>query len=184
MCRPLLQILLCANDDQACWTLPARAIPLAIAVVLIGYVAQATYFTLQLSPPNEESNRPTICSLDSIRLTDNYMGGAESSYSKMSMVIGIKSEEIDRSMYNQYYPDINRGKVIYDDAFDIYPKANQDALVELCDTISKQVCTDVDDDSIKLKGCSNSGNTLVRAGTMQVSTIPCSLLPLLVCISI
>ena len=167
--------------------LPARAIPLAIAVVLIGYMAQATYFTLQLSPPNEEEQFfPADHMFTGLqnRLTDNYMGGAESSYSKMSMVIGIKSEEIDRSMYNQYYPDINRGKVIYDDAFDIYPKANQDALVELCDTISKQVCTDVDDDSIKLKGCSNSGNTLVRAGTMQVSTIPCSLLPLLVCISI
>jgi hypothetical protein len=156
--------------------LPARAIPVAIVVALLGYMAQAAYFTVQLSPPNEEEQFfPSDHMFTGLqnRLTDNFMGGAESSYSPMSFVIGIKPEEIDRSMYNQYYPDINRGEVVFDGTFDIYPKANQDAIAKLCETIRTKVCTSVDDDSVKLKGCANSGNTLVRAGTMEVSACCC-----------
>ena len=151
--------------------LPARSVPLAIAVLLFGYMAQAAYFTMKLSPPNEEEQffpaDHMFTGLQS-RLTDNYMGGAESSYAPMSFVFGIEAESIDRSGYNRYYPDVNRGKTVYDDSFDIYPKANQEALAEFCKTIKSKKCIDVDDGSAELKGCASSDNRLIRGGTMQV----------------
>ena len=92
--------------------LPARAIPFAIAVVLIGYMAQATYFTLQLSPPNEE---------EQFFPADHMFWTPKSSYRQSHGWCRIlvlqnehgdwhKVEEIDRSMYNQYYPDINAAR--------------------------------------------------------------------------
>ncbi len=161
--------------------LPARAIPLIVVIVLLAQMIQAAYFTGTLSPPEEEEQFfPVDHMFTGLqgRLIDNYMGGAESSYSPMSFTFGIKAEEIDRSDYNEYYPDVDRGVTKYDADFDIYPKANQDALVAFCETIKNKVCEDVDSGD-KLKGCAVSSRKLARGGTMQVR--PCvGVIPLFV----
>ena len=145
-------------------------VALSIVIVLTAYAAQAAYFTTLLTPPTKsEQFFPADHMFTGVqeRMTDNYMGGADSSYTNMGFMFGAIPKELDRTSFDQYFPDVNRGVIKWDDDFDIYPKENQDSLVQFCQMLETHVCMDVLDEKKKLSGCTTTGNKLVRPGTME-----------------
>ena len=145
-------------------------VALFVVIVLTAYAAQAAYFTTLLTPPNEsEQFFPSDHMFTGLsdRMTDNFMGGAESSYTRIGYMFGAIPAELDRSAFDQYYPDEKRGVIKWDDDFDIYPKENQQALIQFCKDLEEHVCYDVNDATKLLPGCTLTGSKFVRAGTME-----------------
>merc|ERR1711871_1702038 len=107
-----------------------------------------TYWTLQLSPPTKaEAFFPEAHMSTGITdlMSDAYLGGGSDSYQPGVFFVGL--EKLDREnkdttgkAFNGYDPDYNRGTVLFDSEFDIYPKENKDYLVAFCDRLEATVC--------------------------------------------
>merc|ERR1711871_1431955 len=110
---------------------------LSIAI-FAGYAIQGIYFTVQLTPPTKaEQWFPLDHMMTGItdRMSDNYLGGSDDGYLTMSWVFGISGVDREADNYDMYKPDENRGIAQFDDNLDIYPEANQNAFMNLCDFI-------------------------------------------------
>ena len=99
-------------------------------------------------------------------LSDAYLGAGSNSYTKGTIIIGLKS--LDRSKFDRYNPDYDRGTVFFEDDFTIYPTKNQQQLINVCDMLESKICH-IDDDATKdyLPACTSSEHKLVRAGTLN-----------------
>ena len=145
----------------------SRIYPIAIVSVLafLGYAIFGILATIQLTPPTKaEQWFPLDHMMTGLtdRMTDNYMGGSDDGYVTMSWVFGI--EGLDRVDFDKYLPDENRGIATFDKEFDIYPEINQQALLQLCQSMQTLQC-EVGDTF--LDGCQDQTNhRLVRAGTL------------------
>jgi len=145
-------------------------VSLGIVIATSVYAIQAAYFTTLLNPPSSsEQFFPADHMFTGLsdRMTDNYMGGSDSSYTRIGYMFGAIPNELDRSKFNQYYPDDNRGVIKWDDTFDIYPKENQLSLVNFCENLKEKVCIDVNDGKTKLSGCTATGSKFVKAGSLE-----------------
>ena len=67
-------------------------------------------------------------------MSRNFAGGQSAQYVTFSYVLGIAG--LDRSGFDKYNPNENRGKPIFDDDFDISSAAAQQALVQICSDAS------------------------------------------------
>jgi hypothetical protein len=145
-------------------------VSLCVFIATSAYSIQAAYFTTLLTPPNESEQffpKDHMFTGLSDRMTENFMGGSDSSYTRIGYMFGAIPNDLDRSKFDQYYPDENRGVIKWDDDFDVYPKKNQQALLQFCEDLKEQVCTDVNDKNKKLAGCTATGSKFVKAGTME-----------------
>ena len=97
---------------------------------------------------------------------DGFLSGSSSAYQAGVFVFGLSG--IDRSDFDPYKPDLNRGTVLFDPDFDIYTAANQRALVSFCELLETKVCH-LDDDPARgyVPACTSIDHKLVRAsGTL------------------
>jgi len=145
-----------------------------VAVILVaifgGYAIQGIYFTGQLTPPTKaEQWFPLDHMMTGItdRMSDNYLGGSDDGYLTMSWVFGISGVDREADNYDMYKPDENRGIAQFDDNLDIYPEANQNAFMNLCDFIETLQCKDESNPGKYLEACTDqTTHRLARAGTL------------------
>jgi predicted RND superfamily exporter protein len=148
----------------------------ASLVLLGGYAAQGLYFFSQLTPPTKaEQWFPANHMFTGVqdRLTQSFVGGGDDQYVTMRTAFGLGSTDsagvttiVDRAGHDIYSPDNDRGAAVFDPDFDIYPDGTQKAIVDFCDKLSTKVCTDPQDATKYLVGCSNKDHTLLRSGTL------------------
>ena len=75
---------------------------------------------------------------------------------------------MDRSKFDRYNPDYDRGTVSFDEDFTIYPTVNQQQLLDVCTLLESKVCHVLDDPKNDyLEACTGSDHKLVRAGTLN-----------------
>jgi hypothetical protein len=146
--------------------------PVAIFFVALfgGYAIQGIYFTAQLTPPTKaEQWFPLDHMMTGLtdRMSDNYLGGSDDGYLTMSWVFGITGLDREADNYDMYNPDENRGIAKFDNDFDIYPEANQDALLKMCDFIETLQCKDESKTGEFLEACADQTlHRLARSGTL------------------
>jgi hypothetical protein len=138
-------------------------------LVILGWAIFATIQMSQLEPPTKaEAFFPADHMSTGIVdiMSEEYLGAGAASYQKGIMIFGLKS--IDRTKFDRYKPDYDRGVVSFDPDFDIYPTASQKVLLDVCTLLEKKVCHVLDDPSKEyLEACSASDHTLVRGGTLN-----------------
>merc|ERR1711871_1726168 len=145
-----------------------------VAILLVaifgGYAIQGIYFTAQLTPPTKaEQWFPLDHMMTGItdRMSDNYLGGSDDGYLTMSWVFGISGVDREADNYDMYKPDENRGIAEFDDNLDIYPEANQNAFMNMCDFIETLQCKDESNPGKYLEACTDqTTHRLARAGTL------------------
>lgn len=99
-------------------------------------------------------------------MSEEYLGAGAASYQTGALIFGLKS--LDRSKFDRYNPDFDRGIVSFDDDFDIYSKKNQLYLLNVCQTLEEQVCRVLDkSDGNYLEACTGKEHKLVRSGTLN-----------------
>ncbi len=73
-------------------------------------------------------------------LSNDYMAGPLGDYVIAKVPFGITG--ISRPDYNKYDPAKNRGDTVFDDAFDLYPEASQNAFLSACTLARSYVCNE------------------------------------------
>merc|ERR1719183_679967 len=77
-------------------------------------------------------------------------------YAKMQTIWGVKELDREADNFNPYIPSENRGKVVYDDSFDIYKDSTQNAILDACTLMNAKTCN--------AQGC--EGGKLFRPSTV------------------
>ena len=88
-------------------------------------------------------------------VSSSFMAAEASGYTNVKLVFGIGG--LDRSAYNKWQPDRNRGTAIWDPGFDLSTRAAQAAYVGACQRIRAQKCNQ--------KGCPGGLGLLARPGS-------------------
>eukprot|EP00603_Paraphysomonas_imperforata_P009674 CAMPEP_0114464258 /NCGR_PEP_ID=MMETSP0104-20121206/7824_1 /TAXON_ID=37642 ORGANISM="Paraphysomonas imperforata, Strain PA2" /NCGR_SAMPLE_ID=MMETSP0104 /ASSEMBLY_ACC=CAM_ASM_000202 /LENGTH=1058 /DNA_ID=CAMNT_0001637307 /DNA_START=211 /DNA_END=3387 /DNA_ORIENTATION=- len=118
-----------------------RILSIFIMLGLFAYGIVGIIYGLQLEPPtSQETWFPEGHMLEEsqILITDGFLGFDDSSYEAISINLGISG--IDRSGFNRYIPDKNRGDAKFDDGFDFSAPACQQAVVRMCEDIPEFAC--------------------------------------------
>ena len=118
-----------------------RIIALFMMISLFAYGIVGVVYGLQLEPPtSQESWFPEGHMLEesSIVLTTEFLGFDDSAYEVISINLGISG--IDRSGFNPYIPNKNRGSAKFHDAFDLSAPSCQQAIVRFCEDIPLFEC--------------------------------------------
>mmetsp|Transcript_19213 Transcript_19213/g.67820 ORF Transcript_19213/g.67820 Transcript_19213/m.67820 type:complete len:1060 (-) Transcript_19213:922-4101(-) len=123
---------------------------LGIVVVYVAGVVAASYSTAQLSTPTEQEQwfpSSHMFTGMSDLLLDGFLGAEDRNYVDISIVWGISG--IDRDGHDRFLPGENRGRTVFDDAFDLSDRATQESVMATCDLIRNRPCSAV--------GCTGGG---------------------------
>ncbi|KAJ1496019.1 hypothetical protein T484DRAFT_1875221 [Baffinella frigidus] len=136
-----------------CGKEPGRAKPFAyfFIALFVAYGIFMIYSALQLTPPTAqevwfpESHMFNKELFD--RLSKNWQSGADADYLKLTLVFGV--ETYDRTgtgpskmePFLRLFTDLNRGEIIYDEAFDLSSEASQRFFMETCQQLGDVPCT-------------------------------------------
>merc|ERR1711871_1740780 len=105
---------------------------LLFVVLFTAYVAQGLWFAMQLRTPTEQ---------------ENFISGEDSNYITLYTTFGLR--DLDRSKYNPYEPNQDRGVVSFDEDFDFAGSRDaQKYFLKLCNEMRALRCD--------LEGCFNS----------------------------
>jgi len=113
-----------------------------VVIALLIYAAVSVSAAAQLGPPEEpEQWLPPDNMLQQVpdELQDNYIPGELDQYIEVDIPFGIQGFE--RPNFNPYKPAENRGNVVFDNGFDFYPAAAQNAFLYACDKIRTTSCS-------------------------------------------
>lgn len=136
-------------------------VALFFLVLFAGLGLTSMNFAVKLSTPTEDDESFTDRHMFTGLSTDlnTFLGGNSDAFAQMTVAFGFKG--IDRSDFNRFVPSENIGTVIWDDDFDILPRANQEYMLDLCDQLAALSCVP-QGATQKLPGCLGIGNELVR----------------------
>jgi hypothetical protein len=118
-----------------------RIFSIFIMIGLFAYGIVGIVYGLQLEPPtSQETWFPDGHMLEEsqVLLTNGFLGFDDSSYETVSINLGISG--IDRSGFNPYIPDKNRGDAKFDENFDLSAPACQQTIVRMCEEIPEFAC--------------------------------------------
>lgn len=118
-----------------------RIVAISIVVTLVAYGIVGLVYGLQLEPPtSQESWFPEGHMLEESQtlLTTGFLGFDDSAYEVISINFGISG--IDRSDFNPYIPDKDRGTAKFDDRFELAEPMCQQAIVRMCEDIPTFEC--------------------------------------------
>jgi hypothetical protein len=89
---------------------------------------------------------------------NTFLGGTASAFSQASVVFGIKG--VTRPDYNRWVPQENIGQTVWDDAFALAPKSNQQYILSICDELKDLKCIP-EGRSQKLPGCLGANDNII-----------------------
>merc|ERR1711968_263184 len=123
---------------------------LLFVVLFTAYVAQGLWFAMQLRTPTEQEkffSDDHMFSSVTDRLSNDFISGADSNYITLYTTFGLR--DLDRSKYNPYEPNQDRGVVSFDEDFDFAGSRDaQKCFLKLCNEMRALRCD--------LEGCFNS----------------------------
>jgi hypothetical protein len=119
---------------------PGASLSLFVTVV-IGILGAIAAF--QLEPPVEAEKwfgEDHMLAYANERMNDGYMIGNPQQYATLVWLWGVEDLDREADGFNVYVPSYNRGKCKYDNGFDLYQDATQNALLNACQTMRDQSC--------------------------------------------
>lgn len=144
-------------DEKKEWPIPIVAISIVLGLMVYGIVG--VYYGLQLAPPTQqESWFPSqhMFTRASDALVGDFLSSSDNAYAPLRLTFGISG--IDRSDYNIYIPEENRGDAKFDDNWNLAQPACQKAMIRMCDDVEVYAC--------KSDGCGSS-KLLARYNTTE-----------------
>jgi len=140
--------------------LPAfKPISLILVLTMAGIGSYLSYEAILMEPPSEEEawfprdHMVTTISSD----FDSYLVGADEAYVDGRVYFGLKG--LDRSGFNRYLPDKNRGTVEFDEQFDLSTAEAQASLLGFCASLRVAECG--------VAACTRPPRTLVVAESVR-----------------
>ena len=156
-------------SGQCCDRCRLRPVATSCLVVIATWASVMIWQMSTLEPPSKaEAFFPADHMSTGIvdLMSEEYLGAGSASYQKAAVVFGLK--DLDRTKFDRYNPDYDRGIVGFDDAFDIYTTANQLFLVDVCTQLENQICrVGNKDGGDYLEACTGQSHKLVRASTLN-----------------
>jgi hypothetical protein len=127
-------------------------------LLFTGVFIQGIVTATRLTPPTEEEQWfPTDHMFTGIgdKMLNDFLMGDSGLYTKIDFVFGIGG--IDRTGFDKYKPDINRGTPLFDKDFNLASSNAQTHLLSACNSIRKRTCS--------VSGCSGGLGYLNRPNT-------------------
>ena len=133
-----INFLECTLDLAGC---KVRVVAVFIMMALTAFGIVGVVYGLQLEPPtSQESWFPKGHMLQDAQkiITNGFLGFDDSAYEVISLNLGISG--IDRSNFDEYVPQKNRGTAKFDDNFELAAPMCQKAIVRMCEDIPTFEC--------------------------------------------
>ena len=110
-----------------------KVVALAISVSTLVYIGLSLSWAIELTPPTQQEawfapDHMFTGFLDAWQ--KDFMLGAGNEYVTMSLALGV--EGIDRSDFEKWQPNDNRGDAVWDSNFDLAPAASQQTVLDAC----------------------------------------------------
>jgi hypothetical protein len=125
--------------------IPLFALVVVISLLIFGIFGAS--YGAALTPPTEQENwfpPDHMYQRIGTAIANDFFGFDEGAYETAALTFGIKT--VDRSNYNIYVPDQNRGAAIFDPEFKLAQPSCQKVVVRMCEDLSTYECSE--------KGCS------------------------------
>merc|ERR1711998_516313 len=113
-----------------------------MVTILTAWMILSAVLASQLEPPVDQEQwlpKTHMTSRGMERNQNDYYSLDDQTYAQISFVWGMK--DIDRSDYEQFFPNENRGEVVWDSGFDLFDSDTQDVLYDVCDRLPEWSCT-------------------------------------------
>eukprot|EP00466_Bigelowiella_natans_P019211 jgi/Bigna1/85675/estExt_fgenesh1_pg.C_50195 len=116
-------------------------VALAITLALLAYGLVSVVFATRLAPPEEPIDwfpDDHMLRVAQEAQENDFTAGSLDEYVRVRIPFGITG--IRRPNFNPFKPAENRGEPVFDDAFDLFPAASQDAYISVCNAARTHRC--------------------------------------------
>jgi hypothetical protein len=129
-----------AKDNEE-YSRPFPTVAIILVTVLLSFGIFGAYYGATLQPPSQQEvwfPKQHMFTIAEDTIINDFLGFDDASYEQLTLMFGISG--IDRSGFNQYIPNKNRGSAIYDANYDLSKPSCQKVMEKMCSDIQTYAC--------------------------------------------